>query len=529
MDQTPRLLIYCEGETEKAYLQALVDSLKLADKAAVRKTSACDPLSLLSAAYKEFAWAQATEDRPFTEIWVVFDRDHHHTYREVFEVVKKLPPVAHLCWTNPCIEFWFWLHYCGDASQLTFDDVQEIASEKAVVDLGDGLTEETVVRRLQRSILPETMLALLKKRRPDYVKAKCLPDLISRSQQACENLARVAPSTDPQRLGSAMPALLKRLVAASGAKGTLSALADEALAEVTVAAGTAPAPEPPQDMMKPADECRALLKRSLEDWAHVEVYRDQIVLPPEVLDRAEMLFEAVKMCRTDKLSVHQMESHLHVIANLRKNLKQAQRKDVKKQMRGRINAIGTIYEWLARRFECEAMIEGVELKKVVKVVKEAPTTLAPSLESPVQEASAPVQQSEPEEDAAVEPDVEANKEAELCAADIPDEVETSLLEAALPGVESGCDFELEPDAMELPGLDCCLRDMDRCRRAFDDVMAALQGKVQTPCTASDLLRQAIAIQEEALTVLSLVTQNVGMLSVGSAAYESELPIFEEDY
>ncbi len=522
MDQTPRLLIYCEGATEKAYLQALADSLELAGKATVRKTAACDPLSLLSAAYKDFAWSQATEDHPFTEIWIVFDRDHHRTYREVFEVVKKLPPVAHLCWTNPCIEFWFWLHYCGDASQLTFDDVQEISSEKTVVELGDGLTEETVVRRLQRSILPKTMLALLEKKRPDYVKAKCPSGLINRSQQACENLARLTPSTDPQRLGSAMPALLKRLAALSGVQGALAALSNEAPAETPSAAVTAPAPEAPQVKIKPADECRALLKRCLEDWARVEVYRDRILLPPEVLDRAETLFAAVKRCRTDKLSLHQMESHIRVIGNLRKNLEEAHRGPVQKQMRGRIDAIGTLYEWLARRFECEALIEGVELKKVVK---EAPV-LAP--EPPVQEAPALVQLLAPEKEAAVEPDVEANKADAACAADIPDE--KSLLKAALSSAENGCDTELLPDVSELPVFDSSVRQMEMYRSAFEEVMAALQGKTPTPFTAADLVQQAIAIYEEVLTLLAVVTRDVEMLSAGSAAGESdEVPVFEEDY
>ncbi len=517
MDQTPRLLIYCEGETEKAYLQALVDSFKLAGQATVRKTSACDPLSLLSSAYKDFAWSQAMDDHPFTEIWIVFDRDHHDTYREVFEVVKKLPPVAHLCWTNPCIEFWFWLHYCGDAAQLAFDDVQEIACEKTVVDLGDGLTEETVVRRLQRSILPETMLALLKKKRPDYVKAKCPSGLINRSQQACENLERVTPSKDPLRLGSAMPALLKRLAAIGSAKGSLAALTDEALAEAVAV----PESGDPQNKMKPIDECRALLKRSLEDWTRVEVYRDRILLPPEVLDRAEALFVAVKKFRTDKLSVHQMESHLGVIANLRKNLEQAHRSSIQKQMRGRINAIGTVYEWLARRLECEAMIEGVELKKVVREPTTAPVV-------PVQESPASVQLSEPEEEAAVEPDVEANKEVEWCTANIPDEMETSLLKAALPGAENCCGLDLAQDGVGLPFFDSYVRQMNACRMSFDDLMSALQGKAQTPFSASDLVQQAIAIQEEVLTLIASVTRDVERFCAGSPACESEPPVFEED-
>lgn len=57
----PRLLIYCEGETEKQYLTTIVNALQIQNHVAIRNTAACDPMSLLEAAYKEFQWWRFAE------------------------------------------------------------------------------------------------------------------------------------------------------------------------------------------------------------------------------------------------------------------------------------------------------------------------------------------------------------------------------------------------------------------------------------------------------------------------------------
>lgn len=211
MTSQSRLLIYCEGETEKQYVLSVAEALKVRNLPAVRNTSACDPMSLLAAAYKDYCWSQVADASPFTEIWLVFDRDHHASYDQVFEFAKKLEPEIHLCWTNPCIEFWFWLHYSCNPAQLKFDDVMEVACEEKTVNLGNGVSEITTVRRVQKSILPDTMLMLLKRHCPSYSKVKCPAGLVARSVAACDHLEKVAQSKNPRLLGSAMPQLLLRL------------------------------------------------------------------------------------------------------------------------------------------------------------------------------------------------------------------------------------------------------------------------------------------------------------------------------
>lgn len=207
-----KLLIYCEGETEKQYLTALAEALKITQNVSIRKTAACSPIQLLESAYKDYQWSQVVDKQfPYTEYWLVFDRDHHPSYEETFKLAETMDPKPHLAWTNPCIEFWFWLHYCGNRRLLRFDEEEEISNTKTETELPNDEVEITVVRRVRRTIKPETMLRLLRGHVQGYSKVVCPPGLVQRSGTACDNLDKVAQSKNPMLIGSAMPDLLLRL------------------------------------------------------------------------------------------------------------------------------------------------------------------------------------------------------------------------------------------------------------------------------------------------------------------------------
>lgn len=207
-----KLLIYCEGETEKQYLTALAEALKITPNVSIRKTAACSPIQLLESAYKDYQWSHVVDKQyPFTEYWLVFDRDHHPSYADTFNLAATMDPKPHLAWTNPCIEFWFWLHYCGNRANLKFDEETEVSNLRTEKALDNDEVEITTVRRVRRTIKPETMLKLLRGYVPGYSKVVCSPGLVSRSGTACDNLVKVAQSKNPMAIGSALPELLLRL------------------------------------------------------------------------------------------------------------------------------------------------------------------------------------------------------------------------------------------------------------------------------------------------------------------------------
>ena len=207
-----KLLIYCEGETEKQYLTAIAEELGITSNVSIRKTPACAPITLLESAYKDYQWSQVVDKQfPYTEYWLVFDRDHHPSYEETFKLAESMDPKPHLAWTNPCIECWFWLHYCGNRKLLRFDEEEEISNTRTETELPNDEVEIITVRRVRRTIKPETMLKLLRGHVQGYSKVVCPPGLAKRSGTAYDNLLKVAQTRNPMAIGSALPDLLLRL------------------------------------------------------------------------------------------------------------------------------------------------------------------------------------------------------------------------------------------------------------------------------------------------------------------------------
>ncbi len=47
---------------------------------------------------------------PYSEIWVVFDRDNHPGYARAFDLVRGHDDIT-ACWSNECFELWYLLHF----------------------------------------------------------------------------------------------------------------------------------------------------------------------------------------------------------------------------------------------------------------------------------------------------------------------------------------------------------------------------------------------------------------------------------
>lgn len=106
-----RLLIVCEGQTEKNYLSQWTQHCGVTgDKIDIICGAHQEPMLLLEQAVKEYSWSVQSKERLYTDVWLVFDRDSHQTFHQTLGMQQKFPYVR-LCWTNPCIEFWFLMHF----------------------------------------------------------------------------------------------------------------------------------------------------------------------------------------------------------------------------------------------------------------------------------------------------------------------------------------------------------------------------------------------------------------------------------
>ena len=71
-----RLLIVCEGQTEKNYLSQLSQHYGVTgDKIDIICCEHQEPKLLLKQAVMEYSWSVQRKERLYTDVWLVFDRD----------------------------------------------------------------------------------------------------------------------------------------------------------------------------------------------------------------------------------------------------------------------------------------------------------------------------------------------------------------------------------------------------------------------------------------------------------------------
>ena len=105
-----KIIVVCEGQTEKIYLAGWAAACGVRNKVEIINSACTTPIGLLEEGVKEYLWAQASGDASYSEVWVVFDRDGHESFHQALKEARKYPYV-HMCWTNPCIEAWFLMHF----------------------------------------------------------------------------------------------------------------------------------------------------------------------------------------------------------------------------------------------------------------------------------------------------------------------------------------------------------------------------------------------------------------------------------
>lgn len=412
-----RLLIYCEGETEKQYLTTITDALSISSNVSIRKTSACAPMTLLEWAYKDYQWSQVVDKEfPFTEYWIVFDRDHHPNYEDTFKLAEVLEPKPHLVWTNPCIEFWFWLHYCGDRKLLKFDEEEEVSSTRTETELPNDEVEITTVRRVRRTIKPETMLVFLKKYISGYSKVVCPPGLIQHSGTACDNLSKVAQTKNPMLIGSSMPDILLRLAelqdevyppktdASVDSSETKAVVPDstesevptknlsdvknskenelissklESASDVVLTTSSYPTYQDVETIgtteilkkLGPVDPHRSLLeplKICLRDWAFFRVKVSGLEYPVGALVHLDKFFTQAAVVQLDSKTRDRGNIGIGALKNLRKLItanKNAPTKERADKIAGRLYAIGNLLTFFAQDLGIPEVLKGLSFTK----------------------------------------------------------------------------------------------------------------------------------------------------------------------
>ena len=107
-----RILILCEGQTEKVYLLGLKSTLSREKQRGIRieieNYKKSDPRSLIDEASRRKRKAK-NEGAPYDRIWVVFDHDNLPNRAYAFHKAKK--EGIHIGFSAISIELWFIYHF----------------------------------------------------------------------------------------------------------------------------------------------------------------------------------------------------------------------------------------------------------------------------------------------------------------------------------------------------------------------------------------------------------------------------------
>lgn len=112
---SPFLLIVCEGKkTEPNYFRGIADKKKTI-KGQIKivtgeKIGGTDPETLFGYAKRERRGRQKEQIQQYDTVWLVIDKDNFSQYEEVIRKAADQKNIQ-VAYSNPCIEFWFILHF----------------------------------------------------------------------------------------------------------------------------------------------------------------------------------------------------------------------------------------------------------------------------------------------------------------------------------------------------------------------------------------------------------------------------------
>ena len=107
----PNYFVFCEGDSEVAYVEALRSHYRLPIHIIAKKTLLNITPTLVERC--KATYIQTKSDQTF----LMYDLDVH----KMFERLQKVPGATLLC-SNPCFELWLLLHFTEQNAELTSEE-----------------------------------------------------------------------------------------------------------------------------------------------------------------------------------------------------------------------------------------------------------------------------------------------------------------------------------------------------------------------------------------------------------------------
>jgi len=134
----PKFWVFCEGKTEKSYVEYLRAKYRLPVKIIPEIVGSNINDRLISSHISK------KENHPKDKIFLLYDAD-------VDEVLQRLQQIknAKLLASNPSIELWFLLHYKNQTANITEEDCIRQLSNRNRNTYKKGIIDEILKRRLE--------------------------------------------------------------------------------------------------------------------------------------------------------------------------------------------------------------------------------------------------------------------------------------------------------------------------------------------------------------------------------------------
>ena len=266
----PKIAIFCEGETELEYLKAFVAYLSLEDRVDLHCSTVKDPGSAFKSIASKVLWDRQIGICPWSDVWMVFDRDSHARYHEAYELAQHFP-FMHLANTNPCFEYWLLLHQANFKDDLPLDQALTIRRQVETEIISQWQKRVVTEEVFELTTKAETCYDALKAMVPEYKKAAATNFDVFASRMALA-YERARDHVEPQvGLGSTLPDLIDALCEMAG-RTPQAVMADlKAVAEAAILDETLP---PEKAMLVIFTTAQQLLQGHEEeksDWTDAEL------------------------------------------------------------------------------------------------------------------------------------------------------------------------------------------------------------------------------------------------------------------
>lgn len=118
-----RLLVLCEGETERNYFKAMREDEDFKSKMAATDITILTaknptPEQIIKEAIKREKEAKR-ENNPYQTVWVVFDHDNHAHRKSAYNEATSHKLGFKVAFSATCFETWYLLHFVKSAKAFT--------------------------------------------------------------------------------------------------------------------------------------------------------------------------------------------------------------------------------------------------------------------------------------------------------------------------------------------------------------------------------------------------------------------------